>query len=150
MPCVYERKAQRMTNEQLHEAVEKVRKKELTLRAAALTYGIPKSTLSDHLCRVSSKRYGGCSTVLTSSEEQEIVVTCQILAEMGFPLTKGYVEVIVRDYLSSAFGNSGLPGRSWWEVFCLDGPHLCSGSRTCHDSERSVQCKKLLMSVLSG
>ena len=27
-----------------------------------LTYGIPRSTLSDHLCGVSSKRYGGGST----------------------------------------------------------------------------------------
>ena len=70
-------------------------KKELSLRAAAATYEIPRSTLSDHLHGVSSKRYGGGSTLLTSEEEWEIVVTCQVLAEMGFPLTKDYVEVVV-------------------------------------------------------
>ena len=48
------------------------------------------------LIGVSSKRYGGGSTVLTS-EERESVMTCEILAEMGFPLTKAYVEVVVRD-----------------------------------------------------
>ena len=49
------------------------------------------------LIGVSSKRYGGGSTVLTSEEERESVRTCEILAEMGFPLTKAYVEVVVRD-----------------------------------------------------
>ena len=34
---------------------------------------IPKSTLHDHLSGTSSKRYGGPPTVLTASEEKEIV-----------------------------------------------------------------------------
>ena len=59
-------------------------------------------------------------------EESKIVLTCQILAEMGFPLTKGYVEVVVTDYLKnqnrmSSFGPSGVPGWSWWEGFYVDG-----------------------------
>jgi len=68
---------------------------------------------------VSSKR---CSTVFTRDEERKIVLTCQILAEMGFLLTKRYFEVVVTDYLknqnhTSSFRPSGVPGRSWWEVF---------------------------------
>lgn len=56
-------------------------------------------------------------------------MTCQVLAEMGFLLTKDYVEVVVRDYLkneshSSVFGSSGLPGRSWWEGFLSQWPTL--------------------------
>ena len=81
------------------DALEKVQGKELTLRAAAATYGIPRSTFSEHVNRVRRKRYGGDSTILTHCEEREIVLTCQILVEMGFPLTKDYVEVIARDYL---------------------------------------------------
>ena len=78
---------------------------------------------------VSSKRYGGASTVLTSEEEREIVLTCQILAEMGFPLTKSNVEVVVRVYLinqdrGSTFGSRGIPGRSWWEGFLSRWPTL--------------------------
>lgn len=146
MPRVYKKKdtENKWTTEQLHEAIEKVRKKELTLRAAAVTYGIPRSTLSDHLCGVSSKRYGGGSTVLTRNEEREIVVTCQILAEMGFLLTKGYVEVVVRDYLkgqdrSSVFGSSGLPGRSWWEFFLSRWPTLVQRNPQ-HLSRQRAQC----------
>ena len=132
MPRVYRRKGtkNKWSNKQLLRAVEKVQSKELTLRAAAATYGIPRSTLSEHVRGVRRKRYGGGSTILTRCEEREIVLTCQILAEMGFPLTKDYVEVIVRDYLrsqearSSAFGSSGLPGQSWWEGFLSRWPTL--------------------------
>ena len=146
MPRVYKKKGvkNKWTHHQLFEAVEKVRKKELSLRSAAATYGIPRSTLSDHLRGVSSKRYGGCSTVLTREEEREIVVTCQVLSEMGFPLTKDYVEVVVRDYLknesrSSVFGSSGLPGRSWWEGFLSRWPTLVQ-RKPQHLSRQRAQC----------
>lgn len=131
MPRVYKKKGvkNKWTDEQLCEAVEKVKSGEQSLRAAALAYGIPRSTLSDHLWGVSHKRYGGSSTVLTTEEEREIVLTCQILADMGFPLTKAYVEVVVKDYLknqdrNSLFGPSGIPGRSWWEGFLGRWPSL--------------------------
>ena len=82
----------------------------------------------------SSKRYGVGPTVLTVDEEREIVVTCQVLAEMGFPLTKAYIEVVVRDYLknqdcTSLFGPSGVPGRSWWEEFMVRWPSLVERKR---------------------
>lgn len=78
---------------------------------------------------VSNKRCRGASNVLTREEEREIVVTCQVLAEMGFPLTKAYVEVMVRDCLISqgrvsVFSSAGIPGRPWWEGFYLTGLHL--------------------------
>ena len=77
MPRVYKKKGakNKWTDEQLDEAIAKVRGNELSVRAAATTYGIPKSTLSDHVHGVSSKRYGGGSTVLTLDEEREIVIT---------------------------------------------------------------------------
>ena len=58
--------------------MQKVKSYELSLRVAAIGYGIPKSTLSDHVKGVSSKRYGGCSTVFTR-DEREIGLICQIL-----------------------------------------------------------------------
>lgn len=124
MPCIYKKKGAKnqWRDEKLQEAMQKVKSHELSLRAAAIRYDIPKSTFLDHLKGVSTKLYGGCSTVLTRDEECEIVLTCHILVEMGIPLTKGYVEVVVTDYLknqnrTSSFGPSGVPGRSWWEKF---------------------------------
>ena len=85
MPHVYKHKGvkNQWTDGQLEEARKKVRDKEMSLRAAAETYGIPCSTLSDHLRGGSSKRYGGCATILSPAKVHEIVVMCQVLAEMG-------------------------------------------------------------------
>lgn len=48
-------------------------------------------------------------------------ITFQILTEIGFPLTEGYVEVVVTDSLKNhkhnLFYPSGLPGWLWWEGF---------------------------------
>ena len=52
-------------DQELVAAMEKVKSKELSLRQAAITFGIPKSTLSDHVTGRSSKRYGGAPTVLS-------------------------------------------------------------------------------------
>ena len=147
MPRVYRRKGTKgkWTDRQLSEAVDKVKNKDLSVRAAALTYGIPRSTLSEHVRGVRGKRKGGGSTVLTQEEESEIVLTCQVLAGMGFPLTKDYVEVVVRDYLKehpdriNSFGTSGLPGHSWWEGFFSRWPTLVQ-RKPQHLPKQRAQC----------
>jgi len=50
------------------------------------------------------KRLGaGAPTVLTEEEEKEIVVSVQVLQEIGFDLMKELVGTVIRDYLA------GLP-----------------------------------------
>ena len=147
MPRVYKRKGikNKWTTKQLEEATEKVRDKTLSVRAAAATYGIPRSTLSEHVRGVRSKRYGGGSTMLSQEEEREIVIMCQVLADMGFPLCKEYVEVVVRDYLHGlegrgrTFGVNGLPGRSWWEGFMSRWPSLVQ-RKPQHLPKQRAQC----------
>ena len=58
MPRVYKKKGSKnkWTDEQLREGLGKIKTGELSLRAAAITYDIPKSTLSDHLRGTGSKR----------------------------------------------------------------------------------------------
>ena len=96
--------------------------KGLSRRAAAEKYGIPRSTLCDHLNGKSTKRFGGPSTVLTYSEEQEIVVACQTLQQFGFPMTTDIVGTIEKEYVISTdrphrFGHGGIPGHDWWHGF---------------------------------
>ena len=65
---------------------------------------------------------GGAPTVLTEGEEKEIVVTLQVLQEIGFGFTKELVGVVIRDYLKdqpyrpTPF-RDGLPGKDWWRLF---------------------------------
>ena len=51
-------------------------------------------------------------------------MTCQMLAEIGFAVSRDLVKVVVREYankigMSTPFTNS-IPGRDWWERFLKD------------------------------
>lgn len=70
----------------------------------------------------SNKRYGGRPTVLSQQEEEkEIVITCQVLQEMGFGMTREMVATVIKEYirdkgLHSPFAH-GKPGNDWWLGF---------------------------------
>ena len=69
----------------------------------------------------------GAPTILTKEEEKGIVVSLQVLQEMGFGLTKKLVGIVIRDYLNDQPGrpnpfSSGVPGEDWWQRF-LKGWH---------------------------
>ena len=117
----------RWTDDQLVAAKEAVGSG-MSIRGAALKYGIPKSTLLDHLKGKSTKRYGGPSTVLTMAEEKEIVASCTVLQELGFPLTKDIVSMAVMEYLKDRgrahVFKEGTPGYSWWSGFFKRNPKL--------------------------
>ena len=89
---------------------------------AADKYHVPLSTLYDHIRERVTKIGAGAPTILTKDEENEIVITLQVLQEIGFGLTKELVGIIIRDYLNDQPGrpnpfNYGVPGEDWWQQF---------------------------------
>ena len=61
-------------------------------------------------------------------EEEEIVITCQFLQELGYGLTCDIVTRVVHAYLQdqkrvSPF-RDGVPGADWWEGFLGRWPTL--------------------------
>ena len=89
---------------------------------AAEKYHVPLSTLYDHIKERMTKIGAGAPTIPTKEEEKEIVVTLQVLQEMGFGLTKELVGIIISDYLNDQPGrpnpfSSGVPGEDWWQHF---------------------------------
>ena len=92
-----------------------------SMRAVAAKYGIPKSTLHDHLKGKVKCVGAGGPTVLSSAVEKEIAITCTTLADMGYGLTKDLVEVVIFEYLKDNHipnpFTGGVPGRDWWERF---------------------------------
>ena len=96
------------SDEQLAAAMDAVKVDKISIKCAAKKFGIPASTLSDHVKGKSTKRYGGPFTVLTRNEEQEIVVACQVLQQFGFPMTKQIVGKIVLNVLT--LSTTILPG----------------------------------------
>ena len=130
MPRRYKRKEckNKWTDEQLQAALKEVEEGKSKANAAAVKFGIPSSTLYDHLKGKSQKRYGGCPTVLTHAEEKEIMEACQVLQEFGFPLTTDTVGAIVRDYLKANGRKTpfkdATPGYDWWCGFLKRWPRL--------------------------
>ena len=116
------------SDQQLQAALQAVEAGELKPHRAAVKFGIPPSTLYDHLKGKSTKRYGGPPTILTHAEEKEIATACEVLQQFGYPLTTDIVGVIVRDYVLAAqratpFTNS-TPGYDWWCGFLRRWPQL--------------------------
>ena len=105
MPQCYQHRfsqKNKWSNDQLQAALKAVQEGELKPHRAAVQYGIPPSTLYDHLKGKSKKRYGGPPTVLTCAEEKEIAMACEVLQQFGYPLTTNLVGAIVRDYVTAA------------------------------------------------
>ena len=91
----------------------------VSIAEAARRCGIPRTTLSDHARGKYSRVGAGRPTVLTPQEEKELVVSCQILQQMGFGLTKEFAPRIVMDYMRDC-GHENLfkgehPGPDWWQ-----------------------------------
>ena len=57
------------TTGQLDKAKEAIENGESNTSKTAMMYGIPYSTLTDHLKGNSKKRFGGCPTILSFEEE---------------------------------------------------------------------------------
>ena len=89
------------SKQQLDAALKEVArlKGKASINAISKKYGIPVSTLHDHVRGKVKKVGAGKPTVLTYAEEEEIVYCCQVLQEIGYGLTKEIVSSIVIDYL---------------------------------------------------
>lgn len=77
-----------------------VRSKQLSQRAAADQYQIPRSTIKNKLKNEHSNKPGR-PTIFSEEEEQVFVAHIISLAEFGFHLLSIDLQFIIRDYLSS-------------------------------------------------
>ena len=90
-------------------------------------YGIPPTTLHDHLEQKSKIGAGG-PTVLALAVEREIALTCVTPADMGFSLTQDLINGVIHDYIrDKQIPNpftAGVPGKDWWQWFMKQWPFL--------------------------
>ena len=70
----------------------------------------------------------GRPSVLTPAEEKAIVVTCQVLQELGYGLTRQIVTDVVYHFLKDQGRPSpfkdGSPDPDWWQAFMGRWPSL--------------------------
>lgn len=98
------------TEDSLHLAIQDVCCSKLSLRKAALQYGIPKSTLSGKL-QIGARR--GPASILSAEEEQRIVDYAVHMGQIGYGRTREQIFDIVAAIVSK----DGRPGRKWWALF---------------------------------
>ena len=90
-------------------------------RKTAAAYGIPYTTLHDHLSGKSKKRYGGPPTALSYEEDKEIVQRCVVLQEIRFPVDRSSLTSVVSDYIKATGKASPFKydsqGPDWFSQF---------------------------------
>ena len=120
---MYKRKTTtKYSSEALLAAVTAVKEQGMKRSAAARKFDVPATTLFDHTQGTRSRVGAGAPTILSPAEEKEIVVTLQVLQEIGFGLTKDLVGAVICDYLRDQPSRPnpfqhGIPGRDWWQLF---------------------------------
>lgn len=63
--------------------------------------------------------------MLTETEEKEIERLCEVMQELGFPLTRDFVSVALRDYLAdTGRGEKFKDAYDWWWGFFQRHPKL--------------------------
>ena len=103
--------------------------RKLSLFKAAKIYGNPESTLRDHMNRTGEATCKkGRPTILTSKEEDEIAMICEVFVRWKFGIGKKEIVQVVRDYCkgkkrSNPFKGS-VPGDDWWRGFMRRHPQL--------------------------
>lgn len=116
--------------EVIKKAIDDVKSKKLTLRAAAEKYGIPRSTLHDKVRgKISEWSINrGPDPYLTLEEETKICEWCINLSKCGFPIKSddllNTVQKIVKDSERQTPFLNGRPGKTWLKNFFKRNPSL--------------------------
>jgi len=106
----------------LDQALSLLREKRMSVRAASRQFNIPKTTLLDKLHgRVADNAKAGRPTVLTHSEEVELVDWVVKMCKIGYGKTKQELLLTVKKMLDfegrqTRFKNN-LPGKQWFYDF---------------------------------
>ena len=107
----------------MKKAIEAVGKDE-SIRATAIMYNVPRSTLSNYTAgnlKIGSGRSGGA--YLTVEEEHELVAFILKCASLGFPKTRKDVLAIVQNILDSK-GSTIIVSNGWMDRFQKRYPQL--------------------------
>ena len=110
----------------MREAIDAVNMQGMPVSKAATLYGIPRSTLNNHCCgRVLPGAKSGRPTMLSSTEEQDLVQFLLSSAKIGCPRTRAEVITMVERMLIVR----GDPEKQtvtlgWWNKFSKQHPEL--------------------------
>lgn len=132
MPRNYKRKTGRVrwSQDQLAKAKEAVNGG-MSVKRAALNYGVPRTTLQDHVCgKVARSKLGPIEPVFTPEQEEELVLHLLDLESRFYGITMEDVrklayELAVKNKISHPFNTEKqMAGRDWLKGFLKRNPNL--------------------------
>ncbi|XP_028428578.1 uncharacterized protein LOC114552133 [Perca flavescens] len=115
-----ERKTKKWTQEAMDQAKQEVEAGRLSLRQAAMRFGVPKSSLSDRVSGRVASDFSICRrSLLTHADEDSLVEYCLYSALHGFPLTKPQVlaHALAIYNLRHQDAQRTALGQTWWINF---------------------------------
>ena len=130
----------------MREAMNAVEHQRMKVSKASIVYGIPRSTLNDHLIgRVLPGAKSGAPTLLSTREEKELVEFLCHCSEVGYAKTRHEVMDIASRMLHQR-GDDRVVTRGWWtkfiarhsEVLSLRTPATLSLARASASTRASV------------
>jgi hypothetical protein len=111
------------SSEKVQKAMRAVTVDKLSIRRAAEMYGIPKSTLSDHLHGKYKYSGGQGGRLLTDKEEERLAAFLVGCASVGYAKSRKEVLNIVQQILYHR-GSEAQVTKGWWDSFKSRHPHL--------------------------
>jgi hypothetical protein len=117
------------TNATLKQAMDAVTDHGMKVRTAARSFGIPPTSLRDHLYGKVVGRKRGSQTVLKEEEETKLVKYLFKMQDLGHPLTSGQLRLkvaLATQTRETPWSAAGVPGKSWLRSFKLRHPELTS------------------------
>ena len=119
-----EPKIKKWDPESMEKALKAVLYDNFSIREAAETYDVPKSTLGDRVCgKVLPGSVSGPQRILSDREEEELVQFIRRSAYIGYPRSKKDVMAIVENITESK-GHFHKITNGWWESFYKRHPDL--------------------------
>jgi hypothetical protein len=117
------------TNATLKQAMDAVIDHGMKVRTAARSFGIPPTSLRDHLYGKVVRRKRGSQTMLKEEEEQKLLKYLFKMQDLGHPLTSGQLRLkvaLATQTRETPWSAAGIPGKSWLRNFKLRHPELTS------------------------
>ena len=135
------------TKQDLENAVVAIREEKMSMRKAAEAYGVPKSTLYDHVKgKVEVGSRPGPPTVLTSVEESMLVDWAIEMSRIGYGRTRQQIcemvkQILDKDKRPNPFTDN-RPGKDWWYAFLRRHPTITMRTPEPLQLARAKACTK--------
>ena len=101
----------------------------MKVRVVARIFGIPMSSLKDHVYGKVMEKKMGAKTMLSQEEEGKLLDYCFKMQDLGHPLTSGQLRLKVAMTIQTretSWSANGVPGKFWLRSFKLRHPNLVS------------------------